>query len=104
MHSSNLKKKFFGTHEFEILMHAATGTHKFGTKRLHCKYLRPIYSHLAVSDYYNQWQYVHMKLTDIEENSLRLDTVLDCAMYNQIAVGNTTLPKAVLSMVKIFSV
>ena len=47
---------------------------------------------------------VHMTLTDIEEYSLRLDNVLDCAIYNQITVGNVTLPKAVLSTVKIFAV
>ena len=45
-----------------------------------------------------------MKLTDIEENSLRLIAVLGCNMYRQITVGNVTLPKAVLSKVKIFSV
>ena len=47
---------------------------------------------------------VHMTLTDIEEYSLRLNNVLDCTMYNQITVGNITLPKAVLSTVKIFAV
>ena len=47
---------------------------------------------------------VHMTLTDIEEYSLRLDNVLDCTIYNQITVGNVTLPKAVLSIVKIFAV
>ena len=47
---------------------------------------------------------VHMTLTDIEEYSLRLDTVLDCTMYNQITVGIVTLPKAVLSTVKVFAV
>ena len=45
-----------------------------------------------------------MILTDIEEYSLRLSTILSCAMYNQITVGNVTLPKAVLSTVKIFAV
>ena len=45
-----------------------------------------------------------MKLTDIEENSLRLDTVLDCTTNNQITDGNVTLPKAVLSTLKIFAV
>ena len=45
-----------------------------------------------------------MTLTDIEEYSLRLDNVLDCAIYNKITVGNVTLPKAVLSTVKIFAV
>ena len=47
---------------------------------------------------------VHMTLTDIEEYSLRLNNVLDCAIYNQITVRNVTLPKAVLSTVKIFAV
>ena len=47
---------------------------------------------------------VHMTITDIEEYSLRSNTVLDCTMYNQITVGNVTLPKAVLSTVKIFVV
>ena len=45
-----------------------------------------------------------MTLTDIEEDSLRLNNVLDCTIYNQITVGNVTLPKAVLSTVKIFAV
>ena len=45
-----------------------------------------------------------MTLTDIEEYSLRLNNVLDCTIYNQITVGNVTLPKAVLSTVKIFAV
>ena len=40
---------------------------------------------------------VHMIFTDIEEYSLRLNTVLDCSMNNQIIVGNVTLPKAVFS-------
>ena len=47
---------------------------------------------------------VHMTLTDIEEYSLRLNNVLDCTIYNQITVGNVTLPKAVLGTVKIFAV
>ena len=46
----------------------------------------------------------HMTLTDIEEYSLRSNNVLDCTMYNQITVGNVTLPKAVLSTIKIFAV
>ena len=45
-----------------------------------------------------------MTLTFIEECNLSLNTVLDCKMYNQITVGNVTLPKAVLSTVKIFAV
>ena len=47
---------------------------------------------------------VNMTLIDIEEYSLRLSTVLDFIMNNQITVGNVTLPKAVLSTVKIFAV
>ena len=47
---------------------------------------------------------VHMTLTDIEEYSLRLNNVLDCTIYNHITVRNVTLPKAVLSTVKIFAV
>ena len=47
---------------------------------------------------------VHMTLTDIEKYSLILDAVLDSTMYNRIIVGNVTLPKAVLSTVKIFAV
>ena len=45
-----------------------------------------------------------MTLTDIEEYSLRLIAVLGCNMHGQITVGNVTLPKAVLSTVKIFAV
>ena len=45
-----------------------------------------------------------MTLFDIEKYCLRLNTVLDCTMNNQITVGNVTLPKAVLSTVKIFAV
>ena len=47
---------------------------------------------------------VHMTVTDNEEYSLRLNNVLDCTIYNQITVGNVTLPKAVLGTVKIFAV
>ena len=47
---------------------------------------------------------VHMTLINIEEYSLRSNAVLECNMYNQITVGNVTLPKAVLSTVKIFAV
>ena len=43
---------------------------------------------------------VHMILTDIEEYSLRLNTILGCTMYNQITVGNVTLPKAVQHAIK----
>jgi hypothetical protein len=45
-----------------------------------------------------------MTLTDIEECSWRLNIILKCTVYNQISVGNVTLPKAVLSTVKIFAV
>ena len=44
-----------------------------------------------------------MTLTDIEQYSLRLNNVLDCNINKQITVGNVTLPKAVLSKVKIFA-
>ena len=47
---------------------------------------------------------VYMTLTDMEEYSLRLDNFLDYTLYSQITVGNVTLPKAVLSTVKIFAV
>ena len=47
---------------------------------------------------------VHMTHTDIDEYSMRLNTVFYCTMNNQITVGNITLPKAVLSTVKIFPV
>ena len=47
---------------------------------------------------------LHMTLTVIEEYSLRLTTVLVFTMYNQITVGNVTLPKAVNSTVKMFAV
>ena len=47
---------------------------------------------------------VHMMLTDIKEYSLRLNIVLDCTMNNHITAGKATLPKAVLSTVKIFAV
>ena len=46
---------------------------------------------------------VPMTLSDIEEYSLRSIAVLGCNMHSQIAVGNVTLPKAVLSSVKIFA-
>ena len=47
---------------------------------------------------------VPMTLSDIKEYSLRLNAVLGCNMHSQITVGNVTLPKAVLSTVKIFAV
>ena len=43
-------------------------------------------------------------LTDTEEYSLRSIAVLGCNTHSQITVGNVTLPKAVLSTVKIFAV
>ena len=43
-------------------------------------------------------------LSDIEEYSLRSIAVLGGNMHSQITVGNVTLPKAVLSTVKIFAV
>ena len=45
-----------------------------------------------------------MTLNDIEEYSLKSIAVLGGNMYSQITVGNVTLPKAVLSTVKIFAV
>ena len=47
---------------------------------------------------------VHMTVTDFEEYSLRLIAMFGCNMCSQITVGNVTLPKAVLSTVKIFVV
>ena len=47
---------------------------------------------------------VLMTVSDIEEYSLRSIAVLGYNMHNQITVGNVTLPKAVLSTVKIFAV
>ena len=45
-----------------------------------------------------------MTLSVIEEHSLRSITALSCNMHSQITVGNETLPKSVLSTVKIFAV
>ena len=45
-----------------------------------------------------------MTLTDIEEYNLRSIAISGCNMYGQITVAHVTLPKAVLSTVKIFSV
>ena len=45
-----------------------------------------------------------MTVTDFEEYSLRLSAMFGCNTYSQITVGNITLPKAVLSTVKIFAV
>ena len=47
---------------------------------------------------------ISMILSDIEEYSLRSITVLGGNMHSQITMGNVTLPKAVLSTVKIFAV
>ena len=55
-----------------------------------------VYSHCRVTFLNVVWQWflkpvaVHMTLTDIEEHSLRLDTVLDSTMYNRITDGNVT--------------
>ena len=43
-------------------------------------------------------------LADIEEYSLRSIAILGCNIYSQITVAHVTLPKAVLSTVKIFAV
>ena len=45
-----------------------------------------------------------MTVTDFEEYSLRLSAMFVCNMCSQFTVGNVTLPKAVLSTVKIFAV
>ena len=47
---------------------------------------------------------VPMALSDIEECSLRSIAVLSGNMHSQITVGSITLPKAVLSTIKIFAV
>ena len=47
---------------------------------------------------------VHMTFNDTEEYSLRSIAILGCNIYSQIAVAHVTLPKAVLSTVKIFAV
>ena len=47
---------------------------------------------------------VPMKLSEVEEYSFRSIAVLGCNMHSQITVGNVTLPKAVLSTLKIFAV
>ena len=47
---------------------------------------------------------VHMTFSDIEEHSLRLIAILGCNIYSQITLAHVTLPKAVLSTVKIFAV
>ena len=45
-----------------------------------------------------------MTLSDIEDYSVRSIAVLGGNMNSQITMGNVTLPKAVLSTVKIFAV
>ena len=45
-----------------------------------------------------------MILSHTDEYSLRSIAVLGCNTHSQITVGNVTLPKAVLSTVKIFAV
>ena len=45
-----------------------------------------------------------MTFTDIEEYNMRSIAILGCNIYNQITVAHVTLPKAVLSTVKIFAV
>ena len=47
---------------------------------------------------------VPVTLSNIEEYSLISIAVLGCSRHSQITVGNVTLPKAVLSTVKIFAV
>ena len=47
---------------------------------------------------------VPVTLNDIEKYSFRSIAVLGSNMHSQITVGNVTLPKAVLSTVKIFAV
>ena len=45
-----------------------------------------------------------MTLSDIEEHILRSIAVLGGNMHSQNTMGNITVPKAVLSTVKIFAV
>ena len=45
-----------------------------------------------------------MKLTDIEEYSLRLIVVLGWNLYRQVIMANATILKAVMSTVKVFAV
>ena len=47
---------------------------------------------------------VHKTFNDTEEYSLRSIAILGCNRYSQITVAHVTLPKAVLSTVKIFAV
>ena len=56
------------------------------------------------------WQWLlqstteHMTFKDTEELSLGSFAILGCNIYRKIAVAHVTLPKAVLSTVKIFAV
>ena len=45
-----------------------------------------------------------MTFNDTEEYSLRSIAILGCNIWSQITVAHVTLPKAVLSTVKIFTV
>ena len=47
---------------------------------------------------------VHMTFNYTEEYNLRSITILGCNICSQITVAHVTLPKAVLSTVKIFAV
>ena len=47
---------------------------------------------------------VRITFNDTEEYSLRSIAILGCNRYSQITVAHVTLPKAVLSTVKIFAV
>ena len=47
---------------------------------------------------------VHMAFNDTEEYNLRSIAILGCNICSQITVAHVTLPKAVLSTVKIFAV
>ena len=45
-----------------------------------------------------------MTLNNTEEYSLRSIAILGCDIYSQITVAHVTLPKGVLSAIKIFAV
>ena len=47
---------------------------------------------------------VDKTINDTEEYSLRSIAILGCNRFSQIAVAHVTLPKVVLSAVKIFAV
>ena len=47
---------------------------------------------------------VHMTFNDTEEYNLRSIAILGCNICSYITVADVTLPKAVLSTVKIFAV